>query len=1008
VIARDPKGYWKSLEERERDEHSIHARAVEPLHPLNGLAVPLDRRDFLRAAGFTIAGTALASCSRAPAEKAIPFLIQPEGLVPGRSSFYTSTCAGCSAGCGVLVKVHDGRPIKLEGNPRHPLSRGGLCAVGQASPLGLYDSLRFSKPLKAGMSSSWTDVDEGIAAELEVIRNKGGAVRVLTGTVNSPTLLVAIDAFLKTLPDGRRVAYDALSSSALLDAHELTHGIRALPRVRFDRAEVIVAFDADFLGTWLSPVQFSEDYRDGRSLDATPRRFSYHAQLESRMSLTGTRADRRVRVAPGEIGPYMTALAARVARLGGSLGVADAPDLPPGAPPILDDLAERLWQARGKSVVVCGIQDVPTQLLCNHINEMLGAYGTTLDLERPSRQAEGSDRDLEALLAELEQGTVAALFIHGVNPAYDLPRAQPLIQALGRVPLLVSLAERPDETAALARYVAPLSHALESWGDAEPAAGTFSILQPALQRLGETRPAAESFSVWSGAAKQSYDLVREHWEAAIFPRQKTASEFQDFWEQALRDGFVQIEAEPLKSKGFNLEAVRAVGALFPPADSFTLVLYPKVALLDGRHAYNAWLQELPDPVSKIAWDNYACLSVTAARRLGVRDGDVVRLDTQDGPSASLELPVYIQPGQHDGVVAVARGYGSALSSRFTTIAPKWIGAQPSVGNDGRVGANAAPFLDLAGGVLATSRRHVRITKTGKLHELASTQDHFSVKAPEHPRQAAELPPVIRETTLASLGRPPTAASDHKETGGDLYPADHVYPGHKWAMVVDLATCTGCSACVVACQAENNVPVVGKDEVRRKREMHWIRLDRYYSGEDDAVDVAVQPMLCQHCDNAPCETVCPVNASVHNSEGLNLQVYNRCVGTRFCENNCPYKVRRFNWFEYARDDRVQNLALNPDVTVRSRGVMEKCTFCVQRIQEAELRAKHEGATMADGALQTACQQSCPSRAIVFGDSNDPNGRVAQLQKSERSFRVLEELNVRPAVTYLAVVRNREGG
>lgn len=982
----EPKKYWKLA--LDSSEHSV------------------DRRDFLRAAGFSIAGMALSSCSRTPAEKAIPFLVQPEGLVPGRSYAYTSTCTECSAGCGVIVKTRDGRPIKLEGNPRHPISRGGLCAVGQASLLGLYDSQRFASPHKDGQASSWPDVDEAIVADLERVRASGGSVRVLTGTVNSPTLLAAIDRFVKGVPDGRHVVYDPLSNSAVLDAHELTHGVRALPRVRFERAQVIVSFDADFLGTWIAPVQFSEAYRDGRSPEERPRRFSYHVQVESRMSLTGARADRRVRVAPHEFGSLMTGLAVRVSRLAGVSRQLEEPNVPPATTVSLDDWADRLWRARGRSVVVCGVQDVQIQVLCNYVNDVLGAYGTTLDLERPSRQAQGNDLELEALVRELEQGKVGALFVHGVNPVFDLPRAGMLASALRRVPLLVSLAERPDETTALARHVAPVSHPLASWGDAEPISGTFSVRQPALQPLGVTRPAAESFSRWSGVSKRTYDLVREHWEANVLPRQAAVPTFQEFWEQALRDGFVEVEVEPVRSKPLNRTAVGAVGRASPLPDTFELVLYPKVATLDGRHAYNPWLQELPDPVSKIAWDNYACLSVASATRLGVRDGDVVQLDALGGDGATIELPAYIQPGQHDGVVAVAVGYGSVLSSRFTAVAPKWINARSSVGANGLVGVNAAPLLQFTSGLRSGTGRVVRVTKTGKVHELASTQSHFSIDAAR--AAGLEHPSVVEETTLAALERRGTAPREQAETRRDLWPADHAYTGHRWAMVVDLAACTGCSACVVACQAENNVPVVGKDEVRRRREMHWIRIDRYYSGEGDAVNVAVQPMLCQHCENAPCETVCPVEATLHDSEGLNVQVYNRCVGTRFCQNNCPYKVRRFNWFDYSRSDRLQNLVLNPEVTVRSRGVMEKCTFCVQRIRESEMEAKRQGETMVDGAVQTACQQSCPSRAIVFGDLNDPASHVAKLWQSERSYRVLDELNVRPSVTYLSVVRNRETG
>jgi molybdopterin-containing oxidoreductase family iron-sulfur binding subunit len=457
----------------------------------------------------------------------------------------------------------------------------------------------------------------------------------------------------------------------------------------------------------------------------------------------------------------------------------------------------------------------------------------------------------------------------------------------------------------------------------------------------------------------------------------------------------------------------------PPEGTYSLILYSKVGMPDASHAYNPWLHELPDPISKVTWDNYVCLSPALAAGLGVGDGDVVRLETGAGGDrpGELELPAFVQPGQHDRVVAVALGYGSLLSERFANIGPPWLQAGPTVGPDGLVGKNAARFLAWIGGSLRFGLDGVRLTKTGRHQPLASTQSYHQVAVPQHltlPGQ--ERRPIIRETTLAAYRQEPAPATISRTAMGgpalpgateDLWPADHPLTRPHWGMVIDLNACTGCSACVVACQVENNIPVVGKDEVRRQREMHWLRIDRYYTERDGGVDVAHQPMLCQHCGNAPCEVVCPVLATVHSDEGLNQQVYNRCVGTRYCANNCPYKVRRFNWFDYAHDDRLQNLVLNPDVTVRSRGVMEKCTFCVQRIEEAKREARQP---LRDGALQTACQQSCPAQAIVFGNLNDPTSRVARLAVGPRSYQVLGELNIRPSVSYLSLVRNRpaDGG
>jgi molybdopterin-containing oxidoreductase family iron-sulfur binding subunit len=645
----------------------------------------------------------------------------------------------------------------------------------------------------------------------------------------------------------------------------------------------------------------------------------------------------------------------------------------------------------------------------NFLNHLLGNYGATLDLTQPSLQRQGSDRDLEALLQELHAGKVSVLFLYGVNPVVELPGGAELASALKRVPTIVSFAPRLDETAGLAHAVCPDHHFLESWQDAEAVSGTVGLFQPTIHPLGNTRSILESLAAWTGSPAAAYDLLREHWERSIFPRQHRERSFQAFWDRAVQTGFVEVAPGRVPVQAFRAAVVRPIPrADRSPAGTFALVLYPKVGILDGRHAQNPWLQELPDPISKVAWDNYACLSPAAAARFGVAEGDVVRLEVAggDGKVAPLELPVHLQPGQHDAVVAVALGYGRRGTERFAKIGPQWLLARPGVGEGGVVGKDAAPLLLLRGGALRYTRMDLRLVRTGAKHPLACTQDHHRITAPKNLPVVGGAPrPIVRETTLPILLKLPAGSRPEGETETqDLWPPDHPTPVHRWAMAIDLSACTGCSACVIACQAENNIPVVGKDEVLRHREMHWLRIDRYYAGEDE-VDVIHQPMLCQQCDTAPCETVCPVLATVHSQEGLNQQIYNRCVGTRYCANNCPYKTRRFNWFAYARDDRLQNLALNPDVTVRSRGVMEKCTFCIQRIQEAKIEAKQRRVPLADGAVQPACQQSCPARAIVFGDLNDPKSQVAQWMKSPRRYRVLEEMNFRPVVGYLQVVRNR---
>jgi molybdopterin-containing oxidoreductase family iron-sulfur binding subunit len=1014
-----------------------------------------NRRDFLKAAGFAITGAILSGCGRAPVEEAIAPLDGAEKVVSDPACFFASTCRACSAECGMLVRSRDGRPIKLEGDPEHALSKGGLCAAGQASLLGLYDRLRLQEPLHQGRPTTWAEIDRGIRGQLDAIHRGSGAVRILSGTITSPTTRAIIQRFLAGFADARHVVYDPVSCSAILDAHERTHGLRVLPHYRLDRADVIAVFDADFLGTWISPVEFTHGYRVGRLINGNPPRSSYHVHVESRLSLTGSKADERLCLTPDEMGTVISRLAFVLARHAGAketrlleeAGFLAAADLSPPLADFCDGLGARLWRARGHSLVLCGSQDVPNQVVCNFINHLLENYGKTLDIERPSAQRQGSDRDLEVLLGEVNAGKVAALIVLDSNPVYDLPEGESLAETLRQVPLVICCGERLDETARLAGYVCPHPHYLESWGDAEPVSGVVTLRQPTIPRLGNTRPVIESLAAWTStpaplttvrtvglmASQQgqgplvaesallprpAYDLLQDSWAVHVFPRQAKERDFQAFWDRAVHDGHVEVAPVRVAAKPFDSSAVHPIKADTGAKTGLSLVLYPKVGMPDGSHAYNPWLQELPDPVSKVTWDNYACLSPVAAEELGLSAGDVVRLELPDhkGQTRALELPVFVQPGQHDRVVAVALGYGSLSSERFAHIGPPWLEARPTVGENGLVGQNAAPLLTWENSTLRYVRSGVKLTRTGNKHPLASTQDHHSLSVPAHLAPLGlERRPIIQKTTVAELAKvqdgqtrilPNSATAANTGAAAhdaDLWPNDHPYTERRWGMVIDLNACTGCSACMIACQAENNVPVVGKDEVRRQREMHWLRIDRYYTGTETNLEVDYQPMLCQHCERAPCETVCPVLATTHSSEGLNEQVYNRCVGTRYCANNCPYKVRRFNWFAYAHGDSLQNLSLNPDVTVRSRGVMEKCTFCVQRLEEAKIEARRRGKPLRDGDVQTACQQSCPARAIVFGDMKDSKSGVAQARKNPRHYQVLAELNIGPSVGYLKVVR-----
>ncbi|MCP3981191.1 MAG: 4Fe-4S dicluster domain-containing protein [bacterium] len=971
------------------------------------------RREFLRLAGFALGGTTLVGCSRGVEHGVMPFLVRPEEVTPGKAYWYASVCGACPAGCGVLTKNRDGRPIKLEGNPDHPVSAGGLCAIGQASVVGLYDSKRLRNPLRQGQPATWREVDREIADRLAAVLTSGGGVRFLTDSTSGPTERRRIADFLAPF-GGRHVTYDAFSVSAIADAHRETHGLRVVPRYRFERAEVIVGLGADFLGQWLSPVEHAAGYRAGRAIDHGAEKFSHHIQLESRMTLTGSNADRRVVVPSGAMASIAAQLAGELAKLSGTRPPFGSTPASPVDVATIAEIARALWDApRGRTLVVCGENDLTAQRLTNYVNHLLGNYApdagkSTIDLDGHAAGHHGDEQELARLLDEIEAGSVAALFVRGINPLYDLPDGERVARALERVELVVSFAERENETARLAGFVCPEPHYLEAWGDAESVAGVVSLRQPALRSIGSTRPLLESLATWSGRNASAYDLLRESWRSEVFPRRQAdaPSSFDAFWNATLHDGSVRLQREDT-AHAFDASAVTAPrGWREPETDAWALELHPSAGMFDGRHAHNPWLHELPDPIAKTVWDNFAAISRAAADALDVSDGDVIRLTVDGTSEASIELPALVQSGQHTQTVAVGLGYGREGTDRFARVGPQWLEGRLTLEPGETIGTNAAPLLAWSDGRLAYGGRRVRVEKAGRRHTLVTTQLHHSLDVPKRLAMGGKTHRAIaQETTLAEWRRDPGAGGHGHHDTATLW-HDHPKEPHHWGMAIDLTACTGCSACVIACQAENNVPVVGKDEVRRAREMHWMRIDRYYGGEEPEVDVVHMPMMCQHCDNAPCETVCPVQATVQSAEGLNQQIYNRCVGTRYCANNCPYKVRRFNWFDYPHDDRLQNLVLNPDVTVRSRGVMEKCSLCVQRIQDAKAEAKRVGRPLADGDIQPACAQSCPANAIAFGDTNDPESQVAQRKHDPRHFTVLEELGVKPVVGYLTLVRNRE--
>ncbi len=940
------------------------------------------RRDFLSLVGFSVAAAGLAAC-RAPEQKAIPLPISPEDLVPGVPRRYATTCGGCASACSLLVTQRDGRPIKIEGNDGAALFGGATCATGQATVLSLYDGERLRGPQWQGRPATWNEIDARVRAGLGAARDR--AVVLLSSTLTGPSVREIISRWGRTYPGFRHVVHDPVSASALRAASARSFGRAIIPHHAFDRARVVVSLDADFLGTWLSPVEFARQYARGRAADRADAR-SFHVHFEAGLSVTGSNADLRVPVAPSGMGAVAAGLLARIASR------AELQDIPHVSDPIdpaqLDRVADELWKHRGESLVVSGRNDVAVQHVVHALNTLLGNVGRTIDVARPSLQRQGDDEAMAELIEQMNRGQVGALIMHGVNPAYDCADPGRFMDGLARVPLSVSTADRRDETSAGVHALCPDHHFLESWGDSEPVDSLLGLSQPTIAPLFDTRAASESLLRWLGDATDHYTFLRSFWRDHVFPRQGASVDFDDFWDRSLERGFVDLGApaeQPLTAPADDWrDALRTLveehrqAREARRADRYELSLFESVALRDGRHANNPWLQELPDPITKVTWGNVAAIAPRLAGELGLAEGDVVSLATADG---RVELPVFLQPGQEARTISVALGHG-----------------RTRVGKAGQnVGANAFPLARMVRGARAYWTDGVTLEKTGRREAVAGSQEHFSMEGRD----------IALETTLAELARGDSAAHAPEH---DLW-AERPPGEHTWGMTVDLDSCTGCSACVVACQAENNVPVVGKDQVQRSRIMHWIRIDRYYTGPDDQPRSLHQPMMCQHCGHAPCETVCPVLATSRSAEGLNQQVYNRCVGTRYCANNCPYKVRRFNWFNYTDNPRfdfhmtdpVGRMVLNPDVTVRSRGVMEKCSLCVQRIQTAKNDAAATGAPLADGDIVTACQQVCPTRAIVFGDLQDPDSRVSRLMRSQRTYRVLEELGTRPGVAYLKRVR-----
>jgi molybdopterin-containing oxidoreductase family iron-sulfur binding subunit len=975
------KKYYQHIKELQPGEF---VRKHESFHELNQRADilslldgsvngPASRRSFLKLAGFSaVLATVLNSCEK-PVHKAIPYLIKPEEITPGTSNYYASTFFDGEEYCSVLVKSRDGRPIKIEGNPMSSVTGGGTSARVQASVLDLYDIDRHHHPLYDGKEITWEKADTEIIQKLKDIQARGGNIVLLSSTVISPSAENIIREFQEAYPSVRHITYDTASCSSMLEANERTFGVKVIPAYRFDKAALIVSFDADFLGTWISPVEFTGQYASGRKLKDNKDSMNRHLQYEAGMSITGSNADERIPIKPSEEWPMLSAL---LKSINGGAPSASAPFQEE-----MQKLASELKNYAGRSLVISGSGDVNVQVLVNHINNALGNYGKTIDLSKPVYLRKGIDSEMIALVESMNSGGIDALLIVNTNPAYHYPEAEKFISGLKKTGLSVYLSSMADETSSVCQYVCPSGHYLESWGDAEPSQGIYSLQQPLINPVFNTRQWEESLLRWSGNKSGMQEYIKAFWEKNLFSLQQEKKRFYDFWVTTLQNGVYEpafnIPVHPEMKLSEIPEAPVATGGI-------ELHLYPSVAMVTGRHANNPWLQELPDPVTKAVWENYAAVSPRFALENGLEDYDVIEINKK------VSLPVLIQPGQAYKTISIALGYGRKNTGKVAD----------------NKGVNVFPLATLASGTIRYSGETVNFTKTGQKHTVARSQIY----------NVMEGRPIVRESTLEEYHKNPEAGNEiHKEIqkkNVSLYPMPK-FDGFHWGMSVDLNSCTGCGACIIACQAENNIPVVGKAEVAKARIMHWIRIDRYYAGKTEQPEVVHQPLLCQHCDNAPCENVCPVSATPHNNEGLNQVAYTRCVGTKYCINNCPYKVRRFNWFQYAENPKFNynensdlgRLVLNPDVTVRERGVVEKCSFCAQRIQEKKLQAKLDNRVLNGEEVQPACVQACPAKALTFGDLNNQKNAVVINSNNERNYYLLEELHTLPSVGYLTKIRNK---
>jgi molybdopterin-containing oxidoreductase family iron-sulfur binding subunit len=995
-LGRD-RTYWRSLDELA--DSAEFRTFVEREFPtvkddvVNGES----RRTFLKLMGASMALAGLTAC-RWPKETIVPFAHRPAGFIPGELQFFATAIEMDGAAQGLLVTSYDGRPIKIEGNPSHPSSLGATSALAQASVLDLYDPDRSRAPVeRAGteeFNREWDEFAAVARGHFAALRTRGGqGLRFLCEASSSPSLAALRESLRQAMPRAGWHEWEPISRDNEREGARIAFGRPLRAQLSFARADVVVALDADVLHDHPASVRLAREHADRRRGD--DRTMNRLWSIESTLSPTGAVADHRYAVAPQLLPVVALRLAGELQGRGVALpaGVAEAASRAASnayQPTFAAALAEDLAAHRGRSLIVAGA-GLPAEVhaLVAALNVALGNAGQTVvytaepDENRPAHAA-----SLAALVDDMRSGAVDTLVILGSNPVYAAPVDLAFADALGRVKTSIHLGLHRDETGRACTWHVPRAHFLEAWGDVRAWDGTISIVQPLIEPLFGGRTPAEIVALAVGGGPVAgYEITRSTFFAGATPDKAG----ETAWRAALNEGFLAgtafppVEAALDSGIGGRLAAV-ALPSTVPSERNLGLVLKAAFGVHDGRFANNAWLQETPDPISKITWDNPLLIGPATAEKLGIKDEDLVRVSAG---GRQIDAAACVTPGIAPFTVVIALGYGRTAAGK--------------VGNG--VGFNSYALRD---GKALYSRDGVTVERTGRRYQLASTQNHWAIEKLGRREAEHRSYELVREATLEEYRKKPDFAREGQEEAFSLW-TEFKYEGHAWAMAIDLSACTGCSACAVACQAENNIPVVGKEQVARGREMNWIRIDRYYRGDPENPTVVFQPMACVHCENAPCEQVCPVGATVHSHEGLNQMVYNRCVGTRYCSNNCPYKVRRFNYFNWNyKLNELQKMQKNPEVTVRTRGVMEKCTYCVQRIERVKIRAKNDKRPIKDGEIVTACAQACPARAIVFGDLNDPESRVRKLHEGHRSYGVLAEIHTKPRTQYLARLRNPAAG